>query len=98
MEKKFVITVNKKILFKLLISFALAVIIIFILNYNGIEKWTPYSYWITSFGSRVYDCQDRLSCAYEALFEDNDFNAIMVLTLFFWVIFIINHYIKLKIK
>lgn len=98
MEKKFVITVNKKILLKLIISFALAVIVVFSLNYYGIEKWTPYSYWITAFGSRVYDCQNRLSCSYEALFEDNDFNAIMFLTLFIWLIFIINHYIKLRIK
>ena len=98
MEKKLELTINKKIFFNLFISFILAVLTVFILNFLEISRLEYNSCWRTVFGDLDCDCQGRLNCSIEALLADSEIIAILYITAIFWTISLINHFVKFKIK
>lgn len=100
MEKKLELTINKKIFFNLLISFILAVIIVFLLNYidGGGTRSAPLFESKTFFGSSVYGHYYGFDFALEAIQKDAEVSVILFLTILSWSLIIINHFIKFKIK
>lgn len=97
MEKKIVFTINKKIIYNLLISFLLAVFCVFILNFTLIENQNYSSCWYT-YNQSVCDCHDRFSCSLKALIGEVEMLIILIVTVVFWTISIINHFVKFRLQ
>lgn len=105
MEKKFEFTINSKILKNLIISLMLAMLTVFILELIAMKKpdygyrWGTNTYYVeTAFNESIFGVSSKLECAFLALFEENDMIVVFVFAIIYWIISIINHFVKFKIK
>lgn len=102
---KLELTISSKLLKNLFLSVICSFIIVFIIELLLMNN-PKFGYWYgsktffteTVFGESIYENSSRLECAILALKEEKDFKAILIIALIFWVISIINHFVKFKIK
>lgn len=100
MEKKYEFTINSKILKNLFVSVLISILIVFVLNfmhYDG-RNIGMFNSSDSFFGDSVFDCNNKFDFALEAITTDNERIAILIVSLIFWIISIIHHFVKFKIK
>ncbi|WP_396143640.1 hypothetical protein [Flavobacterium sp.] len=105
MEKKIEFTINRMILKNLLISLILAIITVYVLELIVMEKpnygyiYGTNTYYVnTAFNESIFGNSSKLQCAFLALFQDDDMFVVFIIFIIYWVISIINHFVKFKIK
>lgn len=99
-NKKLELTINSKVWINLIISIAVAIFIVFGLNYidGGGIRYPPLYESKTYFGDSIYGDYYGFDFALKSLTREKDFSVIIILSSVFWVITLIKQFIKFKIK
>lgn len=99
MENKIIITFNKTILKNIYKSFLFAIPAELIWNtlYMYFDNQNDLFYSYSLFGTHFYN-EEFILIAIKDLFTLGGFVLLLIITFVFWIISIINHFVKFKIK